>query len=176
MRDVNWDEIQEQTGEFERPVPGAYIARIIHAEDVEDKEYLRIEWDFDEGQYKGNNQDTYDRAGFWPAVLIRSYKQKALGFFKGFKTCVEASNPGYVFSTRDIHGLEGKRFGVVIGDEEYRKNNGEIGTRSYVYLVRSVKAIQDGDFKIPELKRLPPPAPASSFASLEDDDDGDLPF
>ncbi len=151
----NWDSIQE-AGEFERPEPGAYIARIEHVEDVEKKEYLRIEWDFSEGAYKGANQDTFDRAGFWPISFIRSYKEKAWGFFKAFISAVEASNPSYRFHPErpDPAGLEGKLVGVVLGEEEYIKNNGSVGERLYVAQVRSVKAIQEGDFTPPAKKLL----------------------
>lgn len=178
----NWDDIQEQQpGQFDRPSPGGYIARIVNVEDREDKEYLRIEWDFAEGEYKGNNAETFNRAGFWPIALIRSYKPKALGFFKAFKTSVEASNRGYVFKN-DPPSLVGKALGVVLGEEEYVKGNGEIGKRLYVYQVRSVKAIQDGNFDIPELKRLsakqpPAPKPDERFQPADaPDDDEDLPF
>lgn len=182
MRQIdNWDDIQE-AGEYELPEPGAYIAIIRGVEDVEDKEYLSIRWDFAEGSYKGANQDTFDRAGFWPTTLIRSYKVKALGFFKAFKTSVEMSNTGYIFSTKNVDGLVGKYMGVVLGEEEYRKNNGEIGSRLYVAQVRSIKAIQDGDFKIPEKKKLegasrPAGKPVNAgFSPIDDDDDGELPF
>lgn len=178
MRDIsNWDEIQEQNdGEFGSPKPGGYIARIVHVEDKEDKEYLQIEWDFEDGEFKGNNQDTYDRAGFWPIRLIRSYKPKALGFFKGFKTCVEVSNPGYVFDTKNVQGLVGKLFGVVVGEEEYKKNNGAVGRRLYVSATRSVKSIRDKDFTVPELKKLPIQSGTDLPKFSEIEDDGELPF
>lgn len=180
MRDVtNWDEIQESEG-FENPAPGAYIARIITVTDMEEREYLRIEWDFDEGQFKGANQDTFSRAGFWPTALIRSYKEKALGFFKAFKTAVEESNPGYVFSTKDPCGLVGKRVGVVLGEEGYIKGSGEHGKRLYVAQTRSIQAIQKGDFSIPEYREAKPKngAPASpAWASgAPSYDDGPLPW
>lgn len=186
MRHIDdWDAIQE-AGEYEDPAPGAYIAVIRGVEDVEEKEYLSIRWDFAEGAYKGANQGTFDRAGFWPSILRRSYKEKALRFFKSFKTSVEMSNKGWRFDDRNVQGLVGKYFGVVLGEEEYRKNNGDIGKRLYVAQVRSCKAIQEGDFKIPELKRLEGrPAPAASIPASEPvsagfspvgDDDGDLPF
>lgn len=190
MRDItNWDDIQESEG-FENPTPGAYIARIVSVADMTEKEYLRIEWDFDEGQFKGANQDTFSRAGFWPTALIRSYKEKALGFFKAFKTAVEESNPGYVFSTSDPCGLVGKRVGVILGQEGYTKSSGEHGKRLYVAQTRSVSAIQRGDFTVPEYREArargasaPSPAWApgtgagtSDWSFHQTDDDGDLPF
>lgn len=183
MRKVNWNDIQETEG-FDNPAPGAYIATICKVTDNEEKEYLRIEWDFAEGNYKGNNQDTFDRAGFWPITLIRSYKEKALGFFKAFKTALEDSNPGYTFREDDLNGMVGRKIGVVLGEEEYTSRDGDVKTRLYVYQTRSLDAIRKGDFKVPELKRLTnkPAAPAAwpsggnygSFAELPDK--GNLPF
>lgn len=181
MRNVNWDDVQD---EIRRPVPGGYAAKIIRVEDDEKKECLRIEWDFADGEFKGVNQETYDTLGFWPITLFRSYKQTALRFFKGFKTCVEASNRNYVFNN-DPQSLVGKYMGVVLGEEEYMSNKGELKTRLYVASVRSGKAIRDGDFTVPELKKLAPKSTGSyaatagnqpsDFATLEDDD-AELPF
>lgn len=156
MYKIDWDSVQE-TEEFENSKPGAYIGVICRVEDVEEKEYLLIEWDFAEGNYKDNNRETFERAGFWPIQLRRSYKPKALGFFKAFKTALEESNPGYKFDELDLRSMVGKRFGLVLGEEEYQKNNGSIGTRLYVAQTRSIQAIQKGDFKVPDLKRLSSP-------------------
>lgn len=185
MKNVNWDTVQD---EIRRPVPGGYAAKIVSVEDNEQKEYLKIEWDFAEGEFKGVNQETFDAFGFWPTLLIRSYKEKALRFFKGFKTAVEMSNRNYVFRN-DPQSLVGKFMGVVLGEEEYLSKDGEVKTRLYVAEVRSGKSIRDGDYTVPELKKLSPAssatpsyggysapsAPASDFAMLEDDD-AQLPF
>jgi hypothetical protein len=155
MIDVqNWDDIQErQDGEYPTPEPGGYIAKITGYEDVEAKQYLRIFWDFAEGEFVGLNQQTYDRAGFHPYAFIRSYKPTALGFFKGFKTVLEVSNPQYRFNTRQLDAMVGKYLGVVLAKEEYRANSGEIKLRLYVAQVRSVKAIREQDFKVPDLRK-----------------------
>lgn len=180
MDNINWDEVQEQQpGDFNSPVPGAYIARILHVDDMEEKKCLRIEWDFAEGEYKDNNAETFGRAGFWPITLFRSYKPAAQGFFKAFKTAVETSNRNYVFRN-DPRSLEGRYMGVVLGEEEYISGKGELKTRLYVYQVRSTKAIQAGDFKIPELKKLAPgqapaPKPENTPPAYEYTDD-DCPF
>lgn len=188
MKNVNWDNVQE---EIRRPVPGGYAAKIVRVEDVENKEYLRIEWEFAEGELKGVNQETYDTFGFWPMPFFCSYTEKALRFFKGFKTAVEMSNRNYVFRN-DPQSLVGKFIGVVLGEEEYLASDGKIKKRLYVAEKRSGKAIRDGDFTIPELKKLnpgsstssgatnyggysAPAAPGSDYALLEDDD-AQLPF
>lgn len=182
MQSINWDEVKEESS---RPVPGGYAARITSVEDREDKEYLLIQWDFAEGEYKGSNQDTFDQFGFWPMAFVRSYKQKALPFFKGFKTAVEMSNRNYVFRN-DPQSLVGKFVGVVLGEEEYWSDkDGKVKTRLYVDQVRSGKAIREGDYKIPELKKLAAAAPNAvqqavnqlqqNFAPIVDED-ADLPF
>ena len=180
MKNINWDNITE-AGEFNNPVPGGYAARITRVVDDEPREFLKIEWDFADGEFKGYNADTYKRANFWPSSCIRSYKEKALPFFKAFKTAVEKSNPGYTFRN-DPQSLVGKFIGVVLGEEEYEKNNGDIGTRLYVDQIRSGQAIREGDFKVPDKKFLkrantpPVAAPGVDFAPLTDEQDAQLPF
>lgn len=176
----NWDDIQEkQDGEFPSPAPGGYVAVIVNVEDNEEKQYLRIEWDYADGAYKGENAATFARAGFWPTTLFRSYKDSALGFFKGFKTAVELSNPGYTFDCRRPQALAGKAVGLVLGEEEYVKGTGEIAARLYVAQTRTVKAIRERDYKVPPLKKLNPAAgtdkPAGQFQPYAGDDD-DCPF
>lgn len=150
MRNVDWNAVKE-IGDM--PVPGGYIAYIANVVDVEDKEYLEVWWDFADGQYKGSNRDCYQNNKFWPMKSLRSYKQKALPFFKAFKTCLEVSNPGYTFDTKNLDGMKQKFIGVVLGEEEYLSNDGVIKKRLIVDSFRSVKSIKDGDFKIPDLKR-----------------------
>lgn len=185
MRKFDWDNIPD-ADEYNVPVPGAYIAVITRVEDVEHREYLKIEWEFAEGRYKGENRATYDRAGFWPYAIIRSYKEKALPFFKAFKTALEESNRGYRFDEGDLRAMVGCRIGVVLGEEEYEKKNGGIAKRLYVAQTRSIAAIQKGDFTVPDLKPLKSGsgttggALSSYYPSYDqfsqDVDDGDLPF
>lgn len=178
MKNVDWNTVQD---EIRRPVPGGYAAKITRVEDVEEKEYLKIEWEFVEGEFKGVNRETFTAFGFWPMSFARSYKDSALRFFKGFKTAVENSNPGYTFRN-DPQSLVGKFIGVVLGEEEYISNKGEVKKRVSVMDIRSGKAIREGDFKIPELKRIDPSKlqnnsayTAPTFAPI-DEDDGELPF
>lgn len=178
MKNVDWNTVQD---EIRRPVPGGYAAKITRVEDVEDKEYLKIEWEFVEGEFKGVNNETFTAFGYWPMSFIRSYKDTALRFFKGFKTAVENSNPGYTFRN-DPQSLVGKFIGVVLGEEEYISNKGELKKRITVMDIRSGKAIREGDFKIPELKKLDPSKLQNNSAYTAptlapiDEDDGELPF
>lgn len=192
---TNWDAIPD-AAEYERPTPGGYIGTIVDYEDHEELnrngkgQYLKLYWDFAEGPLTGSLNEAYLRLGYWfgYGTFIRSYKENAMPYFKAFKTCLEVSNPRYVFQTNNLDAMKGKRIGVVLGEEEYRRNDGTVGTRLYVAQVRSVKAIQEGDFKVPELKKLGgqsasslPGQPVPAWAAYNDDvpplpDDGDIPF
>lgn len=178
MKNVNWENVQDYIRKAEA---GGYIAKITRVEDREDKEYLLIEWEFAEGELKGANQETADAFGFWPMAFVASYKEKALRFFKGFKTAVERSNRNYVFRN-DPQSLVGKYIGVVLAEKEYLDKNGELKIGLYVAEKRSGKAIRDGDYKIPALKKLPAQqAQGHQTAAQQDyallsDDDAELPF
>lgn len=172
MRKIDWDNVQE-AAEFARPTPGGYIARIDHVEDIVEKEYLLIEWDFAVGEFKGSNAETYSRAKFWPFALRRSYKEKALGFFKKFKRDLEESNRGYVFREDDLNAMRGKFIGVILGEEEYRANDGTVKTRLSVVNTCPVEDVKAGRCRVPDVKRLKQSA-APTFTDL--DDDGELPF
>lgn len=182
MKNINWNEVKD---EVKTPVPGGYTAKITRVEDDEQREFLKIEWEFVEGEFKGVNRETFVAFGFWPLSFVKSYKEKALRFFKGFKTAVENSNPGYSFNN-DPQSLVGKFVGVVLGEEEYVTKKGDTKTRLYVAECRSGKAIHEGDFKIPALKKLDPAkfaaynissVPTQNYTQIEEDDgDSYLPF
>ena len=133
---------------------GGYVCRIIHAIDVPEKQYLRIELDISEGEHKGIYSDRFSKfGGNWGCVRICSYKEKALPMFKGFVTAVEESNDHYKFDF-DEKTLEGKYVGVLMGEEEYINSDGEVKTNTKPQFFRSVQAIRSGDFQIPEPKRI----------------------
>lgn len=154
----NWDNIKESTG-FQRLPAGGYIVKILNATDVPDKEYLRIAFDINEGDHKGFFGEQFkndNREGKkWPnaGTFIRSYKHSAEAMFKGFANALENSNKGYKFDF-DETKLKNKLVGIVLADEEYQNQKGQVRTRTYVSAVRSVDTIKNGDFTVPELKKL----------------------
>ena len=155
----NFDEIQASDGSYQRLPVGGYIVGVKDVEDVPEKEYLRIKFDVCKGEYKNWFQKEFDgntkEDKKWPnsGTLIRSYKEKALPMFKGFTTAVEKSNNGFTWNW-DEKKLKNKVFGVVIGEEEYVNQKGQVRVRNYVAAVRSVETIEKGDFTVPELKKL----------------------
>ena len=160
MRKINdFDKVQENSGGFKRIPDGAYIVGVKKVEDVSDKEFLRLELDICKGEYKNWYQQQYDadnrETKYWPrdGVLVRSYKETALPFFKGFITAITKSNPKFEWKWNE-QDLKNKVFGIVVGTEEYLKKNGGVGTRPYIDSVHSVEAIEKGDYTVPDVKKL----------------------
>ncbi len=164
--------------------PGGYICRITGVRDCEQKEYLEIEYDIAEGNSRGYYLSLFQKFNFWGARLIRSYKQTAIQYFKAFIDTIEASNKDYYFNF-DERTLIGKQIGIVLGEEEYKSNNGEIKKRLYVHSIKTVKEIREGKFKVPDFKYYKGSTNQNSnqnttdyygYDKEHDDDDSDLPF
>jgi hypothetical protein len=180
----NYETVQASSGEFARPTAGGYICKIMDVEDVPMNEqgkgdYLRIEYDIADGEFKGYYKEQFDKwGGNWNASFIRSYKEKALGMFKHFTNCVEQNNTGYEWDWNE-KGLIGKIVGLVLGEEEYENGKGEIKTKLVVSQIKTVEEIKSGDFKIPAPKKLAVKNSAENygtFTTAPDTSDDDLPF
>lgn len=176
-----YKDAEASTGDFKRLPAGGYIAKITAVEDKDDKEYLNITFDIAEGEFKGFYSDEWGKEHPYAHTFVRSYKEKALGMFKGFLKAVDESN-GTQFEKRAEKGfpeqeLVGKVVGILIGYEEYTSNRGDVRERTTVTGTRTVETIRSGNYKVPELKKLQQSAPAQSpvpgFEAVKDED---LPF
>lgn len=179
----NYESVQASSGEYAKPKAGGYVAKILDVNDIPldattgKGDYLKIDYDICEGELAGYYNELNKKfGGDWFANFIRSYKEKALGMFKHFMNCVEESNAGFSWDWNEKE-LIGKKVGVVLQEEEYRKNDGSVGVRLKVQGIKTVKQILDGDFKVPETKKLnrPAGAPAHDFELLDSGADV-LPF
>ena len=154
----NWDSIVESTS-FKRLKPNGYICKILKVEDHPEKEYLKIYFDIVNGDDKGYFKKQYDgdtrKERKWPnaGTFIRSYKDSAASMFKGFTNAVEKSNKGYKWDF-DEKTLVNKVVGLIIADEQYQNQKGQVRVRNYVAAVRSVETIEKGEYEIPALKEL----------------------
>ena len=163
MKNINWNEVEEAQ-EFEKVATGGYVCGITAVEDVAGKEYLAIEFDIADGPLKNYYRGLYEAKGFWGGKFIKSYKDKAQKFFKGFITAIENSNKGFKFDN-DETKLKRKLVGLVLSEEEYKAKDGSIKTRLYVSDIRSVDKIKSGDFEVKPLKKLAEKSANSSNAS-----------
>lgn len=186
-----YETAQALTGEYERLKPGGYICKIIAAKEEKSKKtgsrMLTIALDIDDGEQKGffmkrfeelkgqrtdlNQEVKYPSGGIYHQMLEGN--DKALGFLKGLMTSLEASNPNFKWDWNEKK-LVGLKCGAIFGEEEYEKMDGSIGISCKVKYIRTVKCIQDENFKVPELKKLPERGDASEFSGAADNDD--LPF
>ena len=156
MKSIDLTNVQE-AGEFSRPAPGADACAITSAEDVPDKEYLLIEYDIIEGDYKGYYSQLRKDHPDWTSVgvMYKSYKSKALGMFKRFCSAVSKSNGKYVFDgnkNADEKTLVGKKLGLVFQEEEYYGNDGEKRTRLIVNKECPIDEI--GNQRVPATKTI----------------------
>lgn len=164
MKKIDLDNVQEFT-RFRNPV-GGFICEIKTVEDVADREYLKVGYDIaealneDQKEFVGMYAKRKAERDFDYPTTVVSYKENSLPFFKGFVTALENSNKGYKWDN-DENKFVGKKIGFVIGEEEYegRDKNGmpKVKVRTYVAERHSVQAIKDGDFEIPEFKKLSQP-------------------
>lgn len=179
MKKIDWNNVEE--AKDGRLPAGGYICGITSVEDVANSEYLRFEYDIAEGEYKNYYRELSERLNFWGGSFIKSYKEKALGFFKKMIIAFEKSNPGFKFDN-DEKTFRRKKIGLVLAEEEYvNRNSGEIKTRLYVADFLPVEDIKNGKFKVPSKKVLAKQSEAvkpaeSDFEEIGSDDDDDLPF
>ncbi len=159
------------TGDYEKIEAGGYICKIVNAKVEKSQagnEMLVLELDIAEGEHEGYFQRRYEeskkgntdpgRQAKWSnnaihRIMILDKEGKCNRYFKGFGTIIEESNTGYKW-TGDENTLKNKVLGAIFREEEYEKNNGEIGTSCKVNSIRTVKAIKEGKYNVPELKKL----------------------
>lgn len=154
----------EEYSDFKRPT-GGFVIKIKAVEDVPEKEYLVVEYDISEAheeadkKYIGVYEKRKNEYGYdFPKTFV-SYKETAQPWFKAFCTSIRKSNDGYDFTkTYNEKELVGKVVGAVIADEEYmgKDKNGypKVKIRNAVTKFRTAQAIREGDFYVPEFKRL----------------------
>lgn len=171
----NWDEVQASTDEFKKLPPGGYICAILSAEDVPEKEYIKIVYDIAAGEYADYYSDDWGKDNPWAHTIYRSYKESAAGMFKAFINAIEESNKGYKWNF-DEKTLKGKLIGIVLGEEEYIGNDGSVKTRLKDRSTKSVRDIEENRFRIPKIKKLEEEQDAGYSAPAGFVESDDLPF
>lgn len=175
MKQIDFSNVQAPQNEHKRLGPGGYVIGITRVEDHPDKEYLLIEYDIAEGEFKNYYYDLNASMGFWGGSFIKSYKDKALGFFKQFIDAVTASNRGYKWDN-DERKLTRKLVGAVLQVEAYTNRMGEPKEKLAVVQLLPADDIRKGNFTVPEPKntarqqqaQTPAPAPAQEMNYSED--------
>ena len=171
MRKINMDDIQE-AGDFRRPTAGAYICVITDVIDIQDKEYLKVGYDIDAGEFKGYYTELREAHPDWAwcGAYVKSYKQTALSLFKRFCSAVSKSNS-------EEQTLVGKKIGLVFQEEEYYGNDGSVKTRLKVFREFPIDKLDEQ--RTPDKKTLPKETPTAANAAdvfVKAGVDEELPF
>lgn len=157
MKSIDLTNVQE-SGDYTRPTPGAYICIIENVEDISEKEYLKVTYDIAEGEFKGYYHEMRENnpEWSWAGAYTKSYKPTALPMFKRFCTSVSRSNGNFVFDGGKVNSDEktliGKKVGLLFREEEYYGNDGEKKTKLSVAGEFSVDKLAEQ--KVPAKKML----------------------
>lgn len=197
MKPQGYDEAQAFTGEVMSLPAGCYVCIIKQVNEIEEKgkKKLAILFDIAEGEQKGFYQKQFDLAkqaggnAKWKGVHKQMEDGSSLPFFKGLMTSIEKSNPGFAFpwgQERNEKTLAGKKFGAVIGREQFLTDDGKKAFWTHIFQVRSLEGLKDA--KVPEDKLLPDnaqnpaappaygPADENGFMYIPEGIDEGLPF
>ena len=175
-RPTAWDSIKEAGGDFPRLVPGGYVIVIKKVTDNEKDQFLEIEYDVVEGEYKSIALNTYERFGNWNYKFRVYYREKSLPFFKHFISSVEKTNPNFTFDFGNVNCLVNRGLGVVIGIRQYYGNDGTIKNALEVQDYCTANDVREDTLpSTPKIREPKNPAPVAAVAPEEFNSD-DLPF
>lgn len=192
-----YDEAPAYTGEFMQLPAGLYVCEILGAKQEEYNGHDRFVMQFDiaDGEHKGFYQKQYNAEKMtnqnakYKGVHRQYMDHNSLPFFKGLMTSVERSNQGFHFpwgTQGNEKTLVGKKFGAVMGREEFLTADGEKRMATKIVQIRSIDGLKDA--KVPEDKLLDDapiagaPAPQqgktdeNGFMNIPDGINEELPF
>lgn len=160
-----WETIEaKEFGEYENLELGGHEIVILdareHKSEFSGNISLKISVDISgndkqKGFFKKQYDENTSADKKWPtgAVKYCSLKDEQLGFLKGFITALEKSNPNFKFNKKGTwEQLKNLKLAGQFGLEEYKKQDGTIGTATKLVQFRSLDKLKD--IKIPKVKKL----------------------
>ena len=183
MPKVDFSKVEESGGGgFQQLPEGGYVMRITRIEPHEDREYVFVEWDVAEGEWR----DWAKGSNFPPHDVVSWKNDAALSMTKHKLHVLADDNPGFdaegAFGRDDWRAFEGKVFGAVVRKRLYTKRDGTDGEGIEVGTWKRASEIRTGDWKPmrPRDSRdaraqaaLPVEKPAAGIADVYDED---IPF
>lgn len=177
-------------GEYRILPADGYICKIVKAEETKSKtgkDMLKVAFDICEGDFAGYFMDSFQSRKAaaenpqdvkWPFngtkwIMLYDNEGKTNRDFKAFCTAAEESGTEvWKNDTFDVKNLRDAQIGIVFRREEHEYQN-VTSWRTVPFRFRSVKAIEAGDFTVPEDKPIVKPADFAaaldSFSAAEDD-------
>ena len=160
-----WDETEaKEFGEYENLELGGHEIVILdareHKSEFSGNISLKISVDISgsdkqKGFFKKQYDENTSADKKWPtgAVKYCSLKDEQLGYLKGFITSLEKSNSGFKFNKKGTwEQLKNLKLAGQFGLEEYKKQDGTIGTATKLVQFRSLDKLKE--IKIPKVKKL----------------------
>lgn len=154
---------------FTKLPAGGYIVKIVDVEHNEGGQYVWLVFDIAEGEHAGYYSDAFNIQRPYTHRVMMKYStdesneerhRTITGMLLGRCAVIDACNPGFdsfaAFNAEKWDMFNGKRIGLVVGDEEYQASNGDIRTRLDWFHAkwRSTDDIAAGNFKVPALKKV----------------------
>ena len=160
-----WETIEaKEFGEYENLELGGHEIVILdareHKSEFSGNISLKISVDISgndkqKGFFKKQYDENTSADKKWPTGSVKylSLKDEQLGFLKGFITALEKSNPNFKFNKKGTwEQLKNLKLAGQFGLEEYKKQDGTIGTATKLVQFRSLDKLKD--IKIPKVKKL----------------------
>lgn len=192
-----YDDAPAYTGETAQLPAGCYVCVILGVKQEENRGHDRFVMQFDiaEGEQKDFYQKQHrmakrmDQNAKYRGEHRQNMDGQGLPFFKGLITSIERSNAGFIFpfgQNGNERTLVGKKFGAVMGREEFLTSDGKKRMATKIVQIRSIEGLKDA--KVPEDKLLEGdaggpagtsqygPADGDGFMIIPDGIDEELPF
>ena len=160
-----WDKTEaKEFGEYENLELGGHEIVILdareHKSEFSGNISLKISVDISgndkqKGFFKKQYDENTSADKKWPTGSVKylSLKDEQLGYLKGFITSLEKSNPGFKFNKKGTwEQLKNLKLAGQFGLEEYKKQDGTIGTATKLVQFRSLDKLKE--IKIPKVKKL----------------------
>lgn len=185
---LGYDNAPAYTGEFAQLPAGLYVCEVLGVKQEENKGNIRLVMQFDiaEGEHKGFYQKQYglakqmDQNAKYKGMHRQNMNDQGLPFFKGLMTSIEKSNANFSFpwgQEGNEKTLVGKKFGAVMGREQFISNDGKKLFATKIVQIRSIDGLKDA--KIPEDKLLEDSqakVDSDGFTKISEGIDEELPF
>ena len=166
---------------------GVYVGKIVNVHLGESKagdEMLTLAMDIAEGDYKDFYRRQFDRKMQfkkegqevkWPCQYYQLTRKddNTVGRFKGMLTCIEMSNDGYKWNW-DETSLRGKLCGVIMREEEYEGNDGQVHTTTRCYAIIPISEMDNAT--VPDKKCLEKKSPSMNGGFGGSFNDEQIPF
>ena len=162
-----WDETEaKEFGEYENLELGGHEIVILdareHKSEFSGNISLKISVDISgndkqKGFFKKQYDENTSADKKWPTGSVKylSLKDEQLGYLKGFITSLEKSNPNFKFNKKGTwEQLKNLKLAGQFGLEEYKKQDGTIGTATKLVQFRSLDKIKESQENLSDSVRL----------------------